>query len=165
MSKSGTRCRSCWSFQTLTSWPCPQGQGCIGTADNHRRSPPPPPSSSLTLFGAHRTLRCNKQQKTTKILLRRLRRHLPSTIDNPRRRGGVRPDTPPPEIPKFKVMSNQRLCEGNELTQTAQEIFNSCVSAVTSRQHSVLGNAMHAVRTQCKVLDVGQYSNPSFGPF
>ena len=28
-----------------------------------------------------------------------------------------------------------------------------------------LGNAMHAVRTQCKVLDVGQYSNPSFGPF
>ena len=27
------------------------------------------------------------------------------------------------------------------------------------------GNAMHAVRTQCKVLDVGQYSNPSFGPF
>ena len=23
----------------------------------------------------------------------------------------------------------------------------------------------HAVRTQCKVLDVGQYSNPSFGPF
>ena len=27
------------------------------------------------------------------------------------------------------------------------------------------GNAMHAVRTQCKVLDVGKYSNPSFGPF
>ena len=24
---------------------------------------------------------------------------------------------------------------------------------------------MHAVRTQCKVLDVGKYSNPSFGPF
>ena len=28
----------------------------------------------------------------------------------------------------------------------------------------VYGNAMHAVRTQCKVLDVGKYSNPSFGP-
>ena len=27
------------------------------------------------------------------------------------------------------------------------------------------GNAMHAVRTQCKVLDVDKYSNPSFGPF
>ena len=27
------------------------------------------------------------------------------------------------------------------------------------------GNAMHAVRTQCEVLDVGKYSNPSFGPF
>ena len=27
------------------------------------------------------------------------------------------------------------------------------------------GNAMHAVRTQCKVSDVGKYSNPSFGPF
>ena len=26
------------------------------------------------------------------------------------------------------------------------------------------GNAMHAVRTQCKVLYVGKYSNPSFGP-
>ena len=24
---------------------------------------------------------------------------------------------------------------------------------------------MHAVRTQCKVLDVGKYSNPTFGPF
>ena len=24
---------------------------------------------------------------------------------------------------------------------------------------------MHAVRTQCKRLDVGKYSNPSFGPF
>ena len=24
---------------------------------------------------------------------------------------------------------------------------------------------MHAVRTQCEVLDVGKYSNPSFGPF
>ena len=30
---------------------------------------------------------------------------------------------------------------------------------------TVLGNAMHAVRTQCEVLDVGKYSNPSFGPF
>ena len=28
-----------------------------------------------------------------------------------------------------------------------------------------LGNAMYAVRTQCEVLDVGKYSNPSFGPF
>ena len=28
-----------------------------------------------------------------------------------------------------------------------------------------IGNAMHAVRTQCEVLDVGKYSNPSFGPF
>ena len=27
------------------------------------------------------------------------------------------------------------------------------------------GNAMHAVCTQCEVLDVGKYSNPSFGPF
>ena len=29
----------------------------------------------------------------------------------------------------------------------------------------VKGNAMHAVRMQCEVLDVGKYSNPSFGPF
>ena len=28
-----------------------------------------------------------------------------------------------------------------------------------------LGNAMHAVPTQCKVLYVGNYLNPSFGPF
>ena len=27
------------------------------------------------------------------------------------------------------------------------------------------GHAMHAVRTQCEVLNVGQYSNPTFGPF
>ena len=27
------------------------------------------------------------------------------------------------------------------------------------------GNAMHAVRTQCEVLDVGKHSNPSFGHF
>ena len=29
----------------------------------------------------------------------------------------------------------------------------------------MLGNAMHAVRTQCTVLDVGKYSHFSFGPF
>ena len=29
----------------------------------------------------------------------------------------------------------------------------------------VYGNAMHAVRTLCEVLDVGKYSNPSFRPF
>ena len=29
----------------------------------------------------------------------------------------------------------------------------------------VIGNAMHAVRTQCEVLDVGKHSNPTFGPF
>ena len=29
----------------------------------------------------------------------------------------------------------------------------------------IIGNAMHAVRTQCEVLDVSKYSNPSFGPF
>ena len=28
-----------------------------------------------------------------------------------------------------------------------------------------MGNAMHAVPTQCKVLYVGNYLNPSFGPF
>ena len=27
------------------------------------------------------------------------------------------------------------------------------------------GNAVHAVRTRCKVLDVGKYSDPTFGPF
>ena len=27
------------------------------------------------------------------------------------------------------------------------------------------GNAVHTVRTQCEVLDVGKYLNPSFGPF
>ena len=30
---------------------------------------------------------------------------------------------------------------------------------------TILGNAVHAVRTQCEVLDVGKYSNPSFGSF
>ena len=34
-----------------------------------------------------------------------------------------------------------------------------------SQAHISFGNAMHAVRTQCEVLDVGKYSNPSFGPF
>ena len=32
-------------------------------------------------------------------------------------------------------------------------------------QQSYNGNAMHAVRTQCEVLDVDKYLNPSFGPF
>ena len=27
-----------------------------------------------------------------------------------------------------------------------------------------IGNAVHPVRTQCKVLYVGKYSDPSFGP-
>ena len=27
------------------------------------------------------------------------------------------------------------------------------------------GNAVHAVHTQCEVLDVGKYSDPTFGPF
>ena len=34
-----------------------------------------------------------------------------------------------------------------------------------SMQKLARGNAMHAVPTQCEVLDVGKYSNPSFGPF
>ena len=28
----------------------------------------------------------------------------------------------------------------------------------------IIGNAMHAVRMQCEVLNVGQYSDPTFGP-
>ena len=42
------------------------------------------------------------------------------------------------------------------------------VPEACTRQQKVVvsyGNAMHAVRTQCEVLDVGKYSNPSFGPF
>ena len=39
-------------------------------------------------------------------------------------------------------------------------ILSKC--SITSKYY---GNAMHAVRTQCEVLDVGKYSNPSFGPF
>ena len=36
----------------------------------------------------------------------------------------------------------------------------------TSFAHSnIQGNAMHAVRTQCEVVNVGQYSDPTFGPF
>ena len=35
----------------------------------------------------------------------------------------------------------------------------------THNDQPSFGNAMHAVRTQCEVLDVGKYSNPSFGPF
>ena len=27
------------------------------------------------------------------------------------------------------------------------------------------GNAVHAVRTQCEVLDIGKYLDPTFGPF
>ena len=38
-----------------------------------------------------------------------------------------------------------------------------CVRVPASRQYK--GNAVHVVRTQCEVLDVGKYSNPSFGPF
>ena len=34
--------------------------------------------------------------------------------------------------------------------------------AVSSTQK--LGNAVHAVPTQCKLSYVGKYSNPSFGP-
>ena len=42
------------------------------------------------------------------------------------------------------------------------------LSATTPRPLEIslaLENAVHAVRTQCEVLDVGKYSNPSFGPF
>ena len=48
-------------------------------------------------------------------------------------------------------------------------IFQQILEFLTTHQgHQELwnrGNAMHAVRTQCEVLDVGKYSNPSFGPF
>ena len=43
--------------------------------------------------------------------------------------------------------------------------FCACVGVGLDFCNQVQGNAMHAVRTQCKVLDVGKYSNPSFGPF
>ena len=46
--------------------------------------------------------------------------------------------------------------------QTSQAVL---MSRMLTQGSSFYGNAMHAVRTQCKVLDVGQYSNPSFGPF
>ena len=47
------------------------------------------------------------------------------------------------------------------LHNVSQTFFAKCAWG----RFSALGNAMHAVRTQCEVLDVGKYSNPSFGPF
>ena len=38
-------------------------------------------------------------------------------------------------------------------------------SQIAATESSIMGNAVHAVCTQCEVLDVGKYSNPSFGPF
>ena len=35
----------------------------------------------------------------------------------------------------------------------------------TLHERECHAHSAHAVRTQCKVLDVGKYSNPSFGPF
>ena len=44
-----------------------------------------------------------------------------------------------------------------------------CSHKMTEARHiistGIIGNAMHAVRTQCEVLDVGKYSSPRFGPF
>ena len=48
---------------------------------------------------------------------------------------------------------SMRLYVEQEINQAAMANLNS------------YGNAMHAVRTQCEVLDVGKYPNPSFGPF
>ena len=42
---------------------------------------------------------------------------------------------------------------------------NTQIVTLAPREQGDQGNAMHAVRTQCEVLDVGKYSNPSFGPF
>ena len=42
-------------------------------------------------------------------------------------------------------------------------MFGSLKMALTLRECHA--RSAHAARTQCEVLDVGKYSNPSFGPF
>ena len=39
------------------------------------------------------------------------------------------------------------------------------ISANKGQERIHIGNAMHAVRTRCEILDVGKYANLSFGPF
>ena len=43
-------------------------------------------------------------------------------------------------------------------------VWGLCGVCMTLAQ-GVYGNAVQAVRTQCEVLDVGKYSDPTFGPF
>ena len=48
----------------------------------------------------------------------------------------------------------------------AHGICTRCAERENARSRVVnKGNPMHVVRTQCEVLDVGKYSNPSFGLF
>ena len=65
------------------------------------------------------------------------------------------------------------ICNVTQITLplgVAATAHNTCQTVSTSghlyAQSSYhLGNAVHTVRTQCEVLDVGKYSDPTFVPF
>ena len=73
--------------------------------------------------------------------------------------GGRGQEWPPPpaghrqKVHYQSLIAAQRECPGLPL------------HLVTDSELVFIGNAMHAVRTQCEVLDVDKYSNPSFSPF
>ena len=59
-----------------------------------------------------------------------------------------------------------RVCQAwvkTAITETRDQRFET--KKTPAQAPSYMGNAVHAVHTQCEFLDVGKYSDPTFGPF
>ena len=72
--------------------------------------------------------------------------------------------TPPPPPPGLSSAARKKMKRNDPTSASTQGIFLGHYDTCHICSFNV-GNAMHAVRTQCEVLNVGQYSDPTFGPF
>ena len=90
--------------------------------------------------------------------------------------GLLRSRNPPPPVKEILPAPNRPQPAG-QLRSPVSRMNNACngrncargpalaPDPTLCRHDGVQGNAMHAVRMQCEVLDDDKYSNPSFGPF
>ena len=78
---------------------------------------------------------------------------------------GHRQQDNPTSVPLLRPHAGGRLSPPPLWFAHGGSAFDRACKAVRGREEWAMGNAMHAARTQCEVLHVGKYSNPSFGPF
>ena len=138
----------------------------LGRRFVHGAAPPTPPTSmSVKRAEIREAVRANGPQKCIR------KAKAPMVFWNPLPRRHVTPPLSPCSEVCSKTIALSGLASGWRLSAAPSPLGAYCYTCVpcyrrrklTPTPH--LGNAMHAVRTQYEVLDVGKYSNPSFGSF